>query len=52
MADAGPAPEVDPVAMGRLRDAALAEVGAQLSAPNPHLGEMVLPGALLDDGGT
>jgi hypothetical protein len=48
---AGPARDVDPVAMGRVRDAGLAVTMAQLAAPNPHGTDMDLPAALTDDGG-
>jgi len=48
---AGPAPDVDSAAMGRLHDQALAEIEAQMAGPNPHSTDMGLPPALLDDGG-
>jgi hypothetical protein len=47
----GPVPDIDAVAMGRLRDQALAETEAQLAAPNPHGTDMQLPRPLLEDGG-
>ena len=43
--------DTDPVAMGRLRDAALDAIVAQLAGPNPHPADMNLPPALTQDGG-
>jgi hypothetical protein len=51
MADTGPVPDVAPVSEGSLRDAALAEIEAQLAAANPHAADMDLPPALTQDGG-
>jgi hypothetical protein len=50
MAD-GLVPDVDAVAMGRLRHTELAAIEAQLNGPNPHVGDMDLPPALTEDGG-
>jgi hypothetical protein len=50
MADIGPVPDIDPVAMGRLRDAALDEIVAALNGPNPVWHDMGLPPALTCDG--
>jgi hypothetical protein len=50
MADVGPVPDIDPVAMGRLRDADLGAIMATLNGPNPCWQDMNLPPALTCDG--
>lgn len=46
----GEVPDIDPVAMGRLKDAELAQIIDQMNAPNPALTDMNLPPGLLEDG--